>query len=43
VRGAALVISQQYSPSNLLFLPSTFFGTPILQTLPVYSAAAVME
>ena len=41
--GSALQVTLQYRPTNLLFLPSTFFGVPILQTLPVYTATAMME
>ena len=42
-RGAAIRLTMQYSPSNLLFLPSTFMGVPILTTLPAYTASAMME
>jgi hypothetical protein len=42
-RGAALRLTIQYNPSNLLFLPSTFLGVPIITTLPAYTATAMME
>ncbi len=43
VRGSWITVSMQYNPTNLLFLPNTFFGVPVLQTLPLYSASKVME
>jgi hypothetical protein len=43
VRGGPIKVTMQYNPSNLMFIPSTFFGVPIFQTLPAYSASSVME
>jgi hypothetical protein len=43
VRGGAVRLTMQYNPTNLLFLPTTFFGIPIRTTLPAYSVSAVME
>src|SRR5690242_21366101 len=42
-RGGALRLTVQYNPTNLIFLPTTFFGVPIRTTLPSYTAAAMME
>ncbi len=43
VRGNAIQVTIQYSPSNLMFLPTTFLGIPVMSTLPAYTSAAVME
>jgi hypothetical protein len=43
IRGGALALRVQYQPRNLVFLPTSFFGVPVLRTLPPYEAAAVME
>ena len=42
-RGGSIQLRMQYNPSNLLFLPTTFFGVSIPTTLSWYSAASVME
>jgi hypothetical protein len=43
IKGDAIRVTMQYNPSNLMFLPTTFFGVPIMNTLPAYTASAVME
>jgi hypothetical protein len=43
VRGGGLRLTIQYNPTNLIFLPTAFFGIPIRTTLPSYTAAAMME
>jgi hypothetical protein len=43
VRGASIKVTMQYDPSNLMFIPTTFFGIPVMQTLPPYTASAVLE
>lgn len=42
-RGGNLTLTMRYNPSNLKFLPSSFFGVPILATLPSYSVSRMME
>jgi Flp pilus assembly protein TadG len=42
-RGGPIKVTMQYDPSNLFFLPATFFGIPVLRTLPSYTASSVME
>jgi Flp pilus assembly protein TadG len=42
-RGSPIRVTLQYNPSNLMFIPTTFFGIPVLNTLPAYTATAVME
>jgi hypothetical protein len=42
-RGQGITITAAYNPTNLLFLPSTFFGVPIRTTLPSYAATAMLE
>jgi hypothetical protein len=43
IKGAGIRVTLQYNPANLRFIPTTFFGTPILTTLPAYTAGSVME
>jgi hypothetical protein len=43
VRGGPIKVTMQYNPASLMFIPSTFFGVPVLQTLPAYTASSVME
>jgi hypothetical protein len=43
LRGGAIRLTTQYNPTNLIFLPTSFFGISIRTTLPVYSVSAVME
>jgi Flp pilus assembly protein TadG len=43
VRGGPIQVTMQYTPSNIRFLPATFFGVPVMQTLPPYTATAVLE
>jgi hypothetical protein len=43
VRGGPIKVTMQYNPSNLMFIPPTFFGVPVMQTLPAYTASSVME
>jgi hypothetical protein len=42
-RGGRITVTLQYNPSNLMFLPTTFFGVNVLNTLPAYTATAVLE
>ncbi len=42
-RGGAITVTLQYNPSNLMFIPTTFFGVNVMNTLPSYTASAVME
>ncbi|HLH27230.1 MAG TPA: TadE family protein [Chloroflexota bacterium] len=43
IRGGPIQVTMQYDPSNLFFLPATFFGIPVLRALPAYTASSVME
>lgn len=42
-RGSPVRVTLQYNPSNLMFIPTTFFGVPVMNSLPAYTASAVME
>jgi hypothetical protein len=42
-RGGRITVTLQYNPSNLMFVPTTFFGVNVLNTLPAYTASAVLE
>ncbi|HEY7060347.1 MAG TPA: TadE family protein [Chloroflexota bacterium] len=42
-RGMPIKVTLQYNPANLMFLPTTFFGVSVMNSLPSYTATAVME
>lgn len=42
-RGTPIKVTLRYNPSNLMFIPTTFFGAAVLNSLPAYTATSVME